>query len=145
MKTQSLNILGYTGSNSRFIVKTQNTGVQINRIVVEEAPEPYEFILAGVAGYLDAIGRQVAAEQGLVLKSLQVEISATLNLPQPDKLAFEKPYFDKIIISLKPSTPASIIALQQWHSEVKRRTPMFENLVNSAPADTLLFRDYSLN
>lgn len=146
MKTQSINILGYTGSNSRFVVKTQNADISFNgQKALTEAPDPFEYVLAGVAAYLNTLGRYVAAEQGMELRSLQVEITASLTLPQPDKIAYERPFFEKIIISLKPSTPATVTALQKWQSEIKRRSPLFEELTSNTPADAVLFKDYSLN
>ena len=146
MKTQSINILGYTGTNSRFVVKTQNADISFNgQKALAEAPDPFEYVLAGVAAYLNTLGRYVAAKQGMELRSLQVEITASLSLPQPEKIAYERPSFEKIIISLKPSTPATITELQQWQSEIKRRSPLFEELTGNTPADAVLFKDYSLN
>jgi uncharacterized OsmC-like protein len=146
MKTQSINVLGYTANDSRFTVKTINADVQYNvQNAKTEAPDPFEYVLAGIAAYLNTLGRYVAAEQGMELRSLQVEITASLSLPQPEKIAYQRPFFDKIIISLKPSTTATITALQKWQSEIKRRSPLFEELTGNAPADAVLFNDYSLN
>jgi uncharacterized OsmC-like protein len=148
MKTQSINVLGYTATNTRFIVKTVNADLSINQNLSfsePEGPNPYEYILAGLAGCLNALGHIVAKEQGLVLRSLQIEIRAALMLPEPEKLALERPVFTNIEIALKPSTPATIVALQAWHSEVQRRSPLYENLVNNTPVEEVLLRDFSFN
>lgn len=68
MKTQSINVLGYTGNNSQFVVKTLNANLRINqnpKYPELEGPNPYEYILAGFAGCLNALGQLVAVEQAL--------------------------------------------------------------------------------
>jgi uncharacterized OsmC-like protein len=148
MKSQFINVLGYTGNNSQFIVKTLGADLKISKnskYPDAENSSPYEYILAGFAGCLNALGQAVAAEQGLILRSLQVEISATLNMPEPAKLAKERPGFDRIEITLKPSTPATLTALQRWLAEVQRRSPVYDSLVNNTPVDVVLFKDYSFN
>ena len=145
MKSQFINILGYTGSNSEFVVQTANSKFNLNRFQLKaDELNPFEFILAGFAGFLNKLGHAVAAEQGMLLNSLQVEITADLALPDPAKLAVERPNLNKIIINLKPSTPATVTALRDWHSEVRRRSNLYNNPVNTV-IDTVLFNDYSLN
>ncbi len=82
MSTKIVNVLGYAKGNDQFVVKAQNFDVRISKN--EQAPElegpsPIEYILAGYAGCINAVGKIVAKEQGIVLKSLQVEITGTLS------------------------------------------------------------------
>jgi len=148
MRSQNINVLGYTGNNSQFVVKTLNADLRINnnsRYPELEGPNPYEYLLAGFAGCLNALGQLVAAEQGIVLNSLQIELSGSLDLPDPSALATERPGFGKIEILLKPSSPAPLPALQKWLREVQRRSPVYDNLVNNTPVDVALFKGYSYN
>lgn len=147
MKLQSINVLGYSSNNSQFVVKTLNADLRIsqNQNTAPRVPNPYEYILAGFAGCLNSIGQLVAAEQGLALKSLQIEITANLNLPDVAQPANTRPGFDRIEIALKPSSSATLAALQKWLAEVQRRSPVYDSLVNNTPVDVVLFKDYSFN
>lgn len=141
MKTASINVLGYTGQNSQFVVKTSNADLRINQSTqyVPQTPNPYEYILAGFAGCINALGQIVAAELGIALKSLQIEIVG--NLTGNDK---ERPGFDAIKIILKPAAAAPLATLQKWMKEVQFRSPVYENLVNNTPVSLSLYKDIAV-
>jgi uncharacterized OsmC-like protein len=146
MNTKSINVLGYAGNNKQFVVKTLNTDLRINQnnnYPELEGPNPYEYILAGFAGCINSLGQMVAAEQGIALKSLQVEISGELNTSRYEgKPTQERAGFNKIEITLKPTTTASLGVLQKWLSEIQSRSPVYDNLANSTPVDVVLFKEY---
>ncbi len=146
METRSINVLGYAGNNKQFVVKTLNTDLRINQnnnYPELEGPNPYEYILAGFAGCINSLGQMVAAEQGISLKALQVEISGELNtLRYEGKPTTQRPGFNKIEITLKPTTSASLGALQTWITEIQSRSPVYDNLANSTPVDVALFKEY---
>ena len=146
MKSQSINVLGYTGNNSQFVVQTANSKFSLNKFEIgTEELNPFEFILAGFAGYLNKLGYAVAKEQGMYLRSLQVEITADITLPDPKKLAMERPDISRIIINLKPSTPASVTSLKEWHNEVRRRSSLYNDILDNSALNAVLFKDYLLN
>lgn len=146
MKPQSINVLGYTGNNSQFVIKTLNTDLRINQnaqLAQTVVPNPYEYILAGFAGCINALGQIVAADLGITLKSLQIEITGSLNT----EVAFGipgrfKPGFKSIEIILKPAATAPLEVLQRWMKEVHFRSPFYDNLVNSAPVSLNLYKEY---
>jgi len=143
MKTQKINVLGYTGNNSQFVVKTTNTDLRINhnnRYPELEGPSPYEYILAGFAGCINALGQIVAAELGINLRSLQIEITGSLN----NASAKERPGFNKIEILLKPAVTAPLDVLQRWMKEVQFRSPVYDSLINNTPVNLTLYKDYSV-
>ncbi|WP_185965496.1 OsmC family protein [Flavobacterium zepuense] len=143
MKTQNINVLGYTGNNSQFVVKTTNTDLRINqnnRYPELEGPSPYEYILAGFAGCINALGQLVATELGINLRSLQIEITGSLN----NASAKERPGFNKIEILLKPAVTAPLDVLQRWMKEVQFRSPVYDSLVNNTPVNLTLYKDYSV-
>ena len=143
MKTQNINVLGYTGNNSQFVVKTTNTDLRINqnnRYPELEGPSPYEYILAGFAGCINALGQLVAAELGINLRSLQIEITGSLN----NASAKERPGFNKIEILLKPAVTAPLDVLQRWMKEVQFRSPVYDSLVNNTPVNLVLYKDYTI-
>lgn len=144
MNTKSINVLGYTGNNSQFVVKTLNTDLRISQNTKYpelEGPNPYEYILAGFAGCINALGQLVAAEQGIDLKSLQVEITGSLNERKAGAKA--TPGFNSIEIKLKPAATVSLDVLQDWIKEVQARSPAYNTLVNNIPVDLVLYKEYA--
>lgn len=143
MNPNSINVLGYTGNNSQFVVKTLNANLRISqneKYPELEGPNPYEYLLAGFAGCINALGQQVAKELGIPLRSLQVEITGSLNASSA-----AKPGFSKIEIILRPSATVSFELLQKWLAEVQRRSPAYNTLVNATPVDLILYKEFSYN
>ncbi len=146
MKPQSINVLGYTGNNSQFVVKTLNADLRINQNAAysQSAPSPYEYILAGFAGCINALGQLVAADLGITLKSLQVEITGSLVMEEDgDARGKIIPGFKTIEIILKPAAAAPLETLQRWMKEVQFRSPLYNTLVNNTPVKLNLFKEYA--
>lgn len=146
MSTKSINVLGYTGNNSQFVVKTLNTDLKINQSASHpgQLPNPFEYILAGFAGCINALGQLIAIEQNIVLDSLQVEIVGDLNTDRYEgRLTNERAGFSKIEITLKPTTSTPLAQLMQWLKEIQARSPVYDNLVNSTPVDLILYKEYA--
>ena len=136
---KAINVLGYSRNNEQFVVKTQNADVRIsnnNRFPELDGPSPFEYILAGFAGCINAVGQNVAAELGINLKSLQVEITGTVS--QDERIGFSK-----IEIVLKPTTDASLKLLQAWLKLVQQKSPVYDNLINPTPVELILFKEYN--
>lgn len=133
MSTSSINVLGYTGSNSGFVIKTYNTSLRVED-PKENPASPFEFLLAGFAGYLNAIGNDAAAAQGIKLKSLQVEIKGDLSTAG----------FNYIKVLLMPTSSAPLTTLQRWLKEVQEKSNVYSCLA-SAPIDFVLYKEYAHN
>lgn len=146
MSLKKVNVLGYANADDQFIVKANNLQVRIsknNSIPELEGPSPLEYVLAGYAGCINAVGKLVAKEQYLDLKSLQVEISATLSLDQyQGKETNERAGFQVIDVVVKPTSEASLEELQKWISAVKKRCPIHDNLINPTPITLSLVPQY---
>ncbi|MGQ2983377.1 OsmC family protein [Flavobacterium sp.] len=143
MKTK-INVLGYTGNNSQFVVKTLNANLRMDqneKYPELEGPNPYEYILAGFAGCINALGQEVAAEQGIALRSLQIEITGSLE--KDGRKA--RPGFRNIEITLKPSSAAPLDVLQNWMKEVQQRSPVYDTLVSNTPVHLSLYKEYTYN
>ena len=147
MSATSINVLGYTGNNKQFVVKTLNTDLRISeneKFPELEGPNPYEYILAGFAGCINSLGQLVASEQGLTLDSLQVEITGNFNVAKYEgRPTKERAGFNKLEITLKPTTKAPLTALQKWLKEIQSRSPVYDNLVNATPVDLILYKEYN--
>lgn len=136
MDTRSINVLGYTAADSRFVVKTFNTQLQVtNTIDANDRTNPYEYLLAGFAGYVNGVGRHVAAGQGILLQSLQVEIKA-------DTLPNGMPGFESIKIVVMPTTTASLAALQKWLKELQAVTTVYNSISATLP-EFVLYKEYT--
>ena len=136
---KAINVLGYSRNNEQFVVKTQNADVRIsnnNRFPELDGPSPFEYILAGFAGCINAVGQNVAAELGINLKSLQIEITGTVS--QEERIGFSK-----IETELKPTTDASLKLWQAWLKLVQQKSPVYDNLINPTPVELILFKEYN--
>lgn len=146
MSLKKVNVLGYANADDQFIVKANNLQVRISKSNSNpelDGPSPLEYVLAGYAGCINAVGKLVAKEQYLDLKSLQVEISATLSLDQyQGKETNERAGFQVIDVVVKPTSEASLEELQKWISAVKKRCPIHDNLINPTPITLSLVPQY---
>ena len=146
MSIKTVNVLGYAKENNQFVVKAQNLDVRISRnekFPELEGPSPLEYILAGYAGCINAVGKIVAKEQGIVLKSLQVELSAKLSLDKyQGKISDERAGFNSIDVIVKPTSDATLEQLKKWLIEIENRCPVQDNLVNPTPVSVSLFKEY---
>ena len=146
MSIKKVNVLGYANADDQFIVKANNLQVRISKSNSNpelDGPSPLEYVLAGYAGCINAVGKLVAKEQYLDLKSLQVEISATLSLDQyQGKETNERAGFQVIDVVVKPTSEASLEELQKWISAVKKRCPIHDNLINPTPITLSLVPQY---
>jgi len=146
MSQKIVNVLGYARENNQFVVKAQNFDVRISKndeFPELEGPSPLEYILAGYAGCINAVGKLVAKEQGIVLKSLQVELSATLSLDKyQGKVSNERAGFSSIEVVVKPTSNATLEQLKRWLIAVENRCPVQDNLINPTPVSVVLFKEY---
>jgi uncharacterized OsmC-like protein len=137
MGTKIVNIKGYAKNGEQFVIKTENQEVRIgtNQNHPElNAPSPIEYVLAGYAGCINAVGMLVAKELNINLKSLKVEISGEINV---DKFlgnpTLERAGFKTIEVIVKPKAEATSEELQNWLSVVENRCPVYDNLFNNTP------------
>lgn len=146
MSTKTVNIVGYAKESNQFVVKAQNFDVRISKneqFPELEGPSPLEYVLAGYAGCINAVGKLVAKEQGIVLKSLQVEISGTLSLDKyQGKVSRERAGFQSIEVTVKPTSDATLEQLKAWLIAVEDRCPVQDNLLRPTPVSVVLFKEF---
>lgn len=142
MSTKVVNITGFAQKNEQFVVQARNFDVRFNNNVSVpslDAPSPIEYILAGYAGCINAVGTLVAKELNLDLKSLRVEISGEIDV---DKFlgnpTLERAGFKAIKVLVKPIAAATKEQLQNWLEILENRCPVYDNLVNTTPIQTSL-------
>lgn len=141
MSTTSVNVLGYTGRNKEFIVKTFTADLRSStpkNYDTQQSTGPFEYLLAGLAGCINALGQDIAIKAGIDLKSLQVEITGKLNNAGTAK----QQGFTGITILLKPTTRASLFTLQEWIKNIQQQSPVFTGLLSNAAVDLILYKEY---
>jgi len=147
MSNKSINISGFSENSNQFVVKSQGFNVTISNKVSDDnigEPSPAEFLLAGFAGSINAVGKLVAIELGIELESLLVEISGELETKKAEGLKTRsRAGFRKIEVFIKPTSDAPLGLLKQWMDEVKERCPLRDNLVNTTPVLLTLFKEYN--
>ena len=146
MSNRSINISGVSESNNQFVVKSQGFNVRISNTISHQEnsdPSPAEFLLAGFAGSINAVGKLVAKELGIELESLSVEISGELETKKAEgqRTRF-RAGFRKIEVVVKPTSNAPLGLLKQWMDEVKERCPLRDNLINATPVSLTLLKEY---
>ena len=146
MSAKNVSVVGYAKENKQFVVKAQNFDIRISKndqFPDLEGPSPLEYILAGYAGCINAVGKLVAKEQGINLKSLQVEVSGTLSLDKyQGKISNERAGFSSIEAIVKPTSEATLEELKAWLIEVESRCPVQDNLINPTPVSVVLLKEF---
>lgn len=146
MNTKIVKVIGKSSNDSQFVVNAQNFEIRIGKN--ESFPElenasPLEFILAGYAGCINAVGKIVAKKQGIILKSLEVEVAATLSLDKyQGKFSNERADFSSIDVLIKPISSADTSQLLNWLNEVKERCPVHDTFLNVTPIITVLSANF---
>lgn len=145
MSTKTVNVLGYAAGNHQFIVKARNLDIRISKNKYSddlEGASPIEYILAGFAGCINAVGILVAKELEIDIKSLQVEISAQLDTDKYNgKPTAVRAGFNAINVVVKPTSDASPSELQNWIEQVEYRCPVQDNLINPTPVTVTLVKE----
>lgn len=149
MSLQNISVLGFSNNDAQFVVKSKELNIKINnQIVSNESTDgngPLEFLLAGIAGAINAVGKIVAREQNFDLQSIQVEITGVIESKKSDGIKTRsRAGFKSIDVIIKPSTNASLTEIKSWMDEVKARCPIYDNLTNTTPVMMTVVKDYNV-
>lgn len=148
MSLVNIKVSGNSIPNEQFVVRAGNykIGIGENQTNPElNAPCPVEYILAGYAGCLNIVGAIVAKELDIDIKSVQIDISGTLDV---DKYlgtpTVERAGFQAIEVTVKPISDAPTETLQKWIAIVESRCPVNDNLFNHTPISLNLVHELQL-
>ena len=148
MSNLRFSVNGESNSTTQFVAKARHFKLVVDEPEelggTDEAANPVEYILAGLAGCINVVGHLVAKELGFVISKLNIDISGEIN---PDKLLgisnHERAGFQSIQINLNPETEADIVILSQWLKIVEDRCPVKDNLRNETPVRLSVEKVYS--
>ena len=100
----------------------------------DAGPSPFEYILAGYAGSLNAVGHMVAREMGIAIHKLSVEVSGDINPARFLGESFkERSGFQEIRVDLQVYSDSDETTLARWLEVVETRCPVYDNLTNTTP------------
>ena len=148
MSNLRFSVNGESNSTTQFVAKARHFKLVVDEPEelggTDEAANPVEYILAGLAGCINVVDHLVAKELGFVISKLNIDISGEIN---PDKLLgisnHERAGFQSIQINLNPETEADIVTLSQWLKIVEDRCPVKDNLRNETPVRLSVEKVYS--
>jgi uncharacterized OsmC-like protein len=140
MSDLKFSVMGEAESQTRITVKARQFS-----FVIDEPPtlggddlgaNPVEYLLASYAGCVNVMAYLIANEMGIKLEKLTIKVDGNIN---PNRL-FGKSFEDRagfklITLNLQPVTNASPELLSKWKSEIKKRCPINDNLLNPTPVD----------
>jgi len=90
------------------------------------------------------VGRQVADDLDMDLKSIQIEIKGNINTAKIQGFNVkDRSGFETIDLVVKPVTTADLSTLKFWMDEIKERCPIYDNLLNSTPINLVVTKDYT--
>lgn len=137
------NVASTTKSNSVAEIKVRQFNVLIDEPSqlggTDQAPNPVEYILTGLAGCIHILGFKVAQELEMELTDLKINITGQLNpmklfgMPTEDRAGYQG-----ISISLQPETNADAQTMEQWKSIMAERSPVLDNLSRETPVEVKL-------
>ena len=137
MSTKIVTISGSSKNNEQFVVNANNYEIKIganSNDSKQNAPSPIEYILAGYAACINAVGTLVASELNLNLKSLQVDVKGEINVDKfLGKPTTERAGFNSIEILINPDIEATETELKNWLAVLETRCPVGDNLKNETP------------
>ncbi len=124
---------------SAFSDATTKTTIQANgfSLVVDEppffggnnlAPSPVEYFLAAIAGCINAAGKWVARERGIVIHSIAIHVKGTIDSSRFfGKPTTKRTGFEKIKVTIEIDSPAGKDEVHQWLEETVSRCPVIDN------------------
>lgn len=148
MAVKKVVVNGYLNRDNQFEVSAQNFAL---RVGINEnnpnlhGPSPLEYLLAGYAGCIAAVGRLIAKEQEIVIENLEVEVSGELSLDKYQGIeSVDRAGFKSFWVEVKPTTQAPIAKLKEWVRALEKRCPIHDNLSDKTPVYLSLFKEYKV-
>lgn len=145
MSLQNISVLGYTDQQSKFIIKSKYLLIKSGSCETSAYDyEPLEYLLAGVAACINVVGKQIAEEMNIQLKSIQIEITGQHETKKTEGIRTRsRAGFKSISIDIKPITDASLSEIKLWMDELKERCPVYDTLLNATPIDLKVTKEYA--
>ncbi|MDA3853089.1 MAG: OsmC family protein [Bacteroidales bacterium] len=100
----------------------------------DEAPNPVEYILIGLAGCINVVAHHIAGELDITINNLEIKTSGDINsdkfLGTSDK---ERAGFQGINLELSYQSDAPQESIDKWLEGISKRCPVKDNLLAETP------------
>lgn len=143
MSLEQISLLSFT-NQSQLNIKSNELQLTINQKEMKKNSFAHlEYLLAGFAACINAVGHQIADELDMELKSIQIEIKGIINTAKAEGFNVQNRCgFESINLVLKPVTNADLTTLKFWMDEIKERCPIYDNLLNATPINLVVTKDF---
>ena len=143
MSLEQISLLSFT-NQSQLNIKSKELQLTINQKEMKKNSFAHlEYLLAGFAACINAVGHQIADELDMELKSIQIEIKGIINTAKAEGFNVQNRCgFESINLVLKPVTNADLTTLKFWMDEIKERCPIYDNLLNATPINLVVTKDF---
>ncbi len=143
MSTIKFEVKGTSVSNTKLTTKVRNFSVDVDEPEglggKDEAPNPVEYVLIGLAGCINVVAHTIANEIGIVIEELKITTSGEININKflgiSDK---ERAGYKSIDIQLSFKSQASKSDLDRWLEAINKRCPVKDNLFTKTPVTILI-------
>lgn len=104
----------------------------------DEAPNPVEYILIGLAGCINVVAHHIAGELDITINNLEIATSGEINIDKflgtSDK---ERAGFQGITLELSYQSDAPQDVLDIWLEGISNRCPVKDNLLAETPVNII--------
>lgn len=104
----------------------------------DEGPNPMAYLMAAVAGCFASTARHVAEEMGMTLRSLAVDVSATLD---PAGMTGKDPSvrsgLSKLTMRLRVDTDADDATVADWIARSRKRCPVEDTITHGTAVEVV--------
>lgn len=104
----------------------------------DEAPNPVEYILIGLAGCINVVAHHIAGELDITINNLEIATSGEINIDKflgtSDK---ERAGFQGITLELSYQSDAPQDVLDTWLEGISNRCPVKDNLLAETPVNII--------
>lgn len=145
MSLEQISLLSFT-NQSQLNIKSNEIQLTINQKDMKKNSYAHlEYLLAGFAACINAVGHQIADELSMELKSIQIEITGKINTAKTEGYNVKNRCgFEEINLVVKPVTSADLTTLKFWMDEIKERCPIYDNLLNTTPIHLVVTKDFTV-
>lgn len=129
---------GKSLSKTKLRTKVRNFTVDVDEPEAlgggDEAPNPVEYLLIGLAGCINVVAHHIAGELDITINNLEIKTSGDINIDKflgiSDK---ERAGFQGINLELSYQSDAPQESINKWLEGISKRCPVKDNLLNETP------------
>lgn len=140
MSNVTFEVQGISINKTKLSTTTRNFNVDVDEPESlggkNEAPNPVEYILIGLAGCINVVAHTVADEIEIEINDLKISASGEINVNKFLGISDdERAGYKSIELKLSFNTNANKSDLDKWQEEINKRCPVKDNLLSETPVN----------